>query len=122
MNDKLNRREFLQRLSLLGLAAVGAGSLLNACGKKEESAPQTGAPAMQEADPCADLTGIADDQKQLRVTFEYVAKSPDPEKHCSNCGFWVEPQAGSPCGGCKLFQGPVNPAGHCKSWVVKPAA
>ena len=122
MSDRLNRREFLQKMSLLGLGVFGAGSLLNACGKTEESAPKTSAPAVQQtADPCADLSGVPDDQKQLRVTFEYVPKSPDPEKHCKNCGFWVEPAAGSPCGGCKLFQGPVNPAGYCKSWVIKPA-
>lgn len=127
MNDKLNRREFLQKLSMFGLGAVGAGGLMSACGKKEDQSqtPQTGETtgetAMEETDPCADLTGLTEDEKQLRVTFEYVAKSPFPEKLCDNCGFWIEPEGGAPCGGCKVIKGPIHPKGYCKSWVVKPA-
>lgn len=122
MNDKLNRREFLLKLSALGLGAFSAGTLLNACGKKEEPVPQTGQPAMEEAaDPCADLTGLTAEEKQLRVTFEYVAETPFPEKHCTNCGFWIEPEAGAACGGCKVIKGPIHAAGYCKSWVAKPA-
>jgi hypothetical protein len=123
MNDKLNRREFLQKLSMFGLGVIGAGGLMNACGKKEEQTPalQTAQPAIEEADPCTDLTGLTEDEKQLRATFEYVAKTPDPEKLCTNCGFWVEPEAGAPCGGCKVIKGPIHPGGYCKTWVVKQA-
>lgn len=122
MNDKLNRREFLLKLSALGLGVFGAGTLMNACGKKEEPAQKVSPPATEAAaDPCADLTGLTDDEKQLRVTFEYVAKSPFPEKDCTNCGFWIEPEAGAACGGCKVIKGPINPVGYCKSWVAKPA-
>jgi hypothetical protein len=122
MSDKLNRREFLLKLSALGLGAFGAGTLMNACGKKEEPAPKASQPAMEEtADPCADLSGLTEEEKQLRVTFEYVAKTPFPEKHCTNCGFWIEPEAGAACGGCKVIKGPIHPKGYCKSWVAKPA-
>jgi hypothetical protein len=126
MNDKLNRREFLEKLSMFGLGVIGAGGLMSACGKKEDQsqAPQTEEPAMEEmeeADPCADLSGLTEDEKQLRVTFEYVTESPDPEKLCSNCGFWIEPEGGSPCGGCKVIKGPFHPGGYCKSWAPKQA-
>ena len=123
MSEKLNRREFLQKLSMVGLGVIGAGSLMNACGKEEQQtpAPQTAQPAMKEADPCADLGGLTAEEKQLRATFEYVAKSPFPEKLCDNCGFWIAPEGDSPCGGCQIMKGPINPKGYCKSWVAKQA-
>lgn len=120
MKDKMNRREFLEKVSLLGIGAIGAGALLNACGgKKEEAAPQSSGQAAK-ADPCADLTGLTADEKQLRVTFQYVAESPYPDKLCDNCGFWVAPEGGAACGGCKVIKGPIHPKGHCTSWVAMP--
>lgn len=122
MSDELNRREFLLKLSTLGLGAFGVGTLMNACGKKEEPAPESSQPAMEEAaDPCADLSGLTEEEKQLRVTFEYVTKTPIQEKRCDNCGFWIEPEAGAACGGCKVIKGPIHPEGYCKSWVAQPA-
>lgn len=119
MKDKINRREFLEKISLLGIGAIGASALLNACGKKEETAPRSPGQAAK-ADPCADLSGLTADEKQFRVTFQYVAESPYPDKLCDNCGFWIAPTGGAPCGGCKVIKGPIHPKGYCTSWVAMP--
>ncbi len=121
MSKEMTREEFLQRLSMLCVGAVGASTILTACGKKEEA--ETGAAeeakvAADEPDPCADLTGLTDAEVEMRTTFEYVAKSPYPEKLCDNCQFWLEPEEGAFCGGCQIIKGPMHPKGYCKQWVI----
>lgn len=108
--DPLNRRQFLTRLGL-GAVAVGAVAAVQACGKKEGGG-EAGATA------CNDMTGVPESDQATRKSLAYVDKSPHADKRCDNC---LQFTAGSPCGTCKLFKGPVAAAGYCNGWVVKPA-
>lgn len=126
--DKLTRKEFLQRLGLLGIGVLGAGSLLNSCGgggnetaSKPAATPEP-APVEQAApaaDPCGDLTGLTEAEVNMRGTFQYVAQSKEAEKWCHNCALYVEPKDGAQCGGCQIIKGPINPDGWCMQWVAK---
>lgn len=138
MSKDITRRDFFQYAGLLGFAALGGSTLFSSCsGKKQEqsqemqsSPKQEAAPAdtgsgMQEdstmaaSDPCNDLSGVPEQDIKTRKSLDYVGKSPYPDKHCSNCALFIAPQEGQTCGGCQLFKGPINPDGHCKSWVEK---
>lgn len=126
MNRKdFSRRDFLLRASALGLAAVGSSSLLAACGGKEstpESAPAASdTMAGAEGVACNDLTGLTEQEKQMRSALQYVDKTEIPEKRCDNCQLYIPPEGDSPCGACKILKGPVAPAGHCTSWAAMPS-
>ena len=120
-SNKVSRRSFLQRLGALGVAGVGASTVLSACGG-DDAAPADDATA--DADfACDDLSGLSDqeiEQREQQVqTLQYVEETPNPDELCSNCTFWQEPEAGDQCGGCDLFPGPVHPDGWCNSWVAE---
>ncbi len=106
MNDKMNRKDFLKKLPLLGIAFVGGGLFLQSCGQSKT-----------DEDPCSDLSKLTEEEKQTRKDFEYVAKSPFPDKLCSNCELWIAPGEGKTCGGCEIMQGPINPNGYCTAWA-----
>ncbi|MBC8367409.1 high-potential iron-sulfur protein [bacterium] len=99
---EMNRRDFIKWGS--SLAALGiAGAVLPGCGGSK--------------DPCRDLTGLTDEEKQTRVTFAYRDKTLIPAKRCDNCHFYVAPVGGSPCATCTVVKGPVTLAGYCNAWV-----
>lgn len=118
-----SRRDFLLRASALGAAAIGGGSLLAACGGKEPASdmPATSSDAAPAVGDCNDLTGLTDAEKQMRGALQYVEVTDIPEKRCDNCQLYIAPEAGSPCGACKILKGPVAPAGHCTSWAPMPS-
>jgi hypothetical protein len=107
MKTGITRKEFLRQFSVIGASLIGSGSILTYCKKSEQKAE----------DPCADLSGLTEDEISLRKEFEYVAESPYPEKLCSNCGLWIEPIEGEPCGGCEIIAGPFHPNGYCTAWI-----
>lgn len=106
MDDKLSRREVLQRSAGLG-ALVVLGSAA-ACHK---------APA---ALACTDTTGLAAADIQVRTSLGYEDVSTQPGKSCSVCLQFI-PGAPNACGTCKVVKGPINPNGYCKSFAAKPA-
>lgn len=112
-NHSISRKNFLKKVSMLGLAGAGAGVFLKGCGNGEE------APVVKEepVDPCGDISGLSESDLMLRDALQYVPETPNPEQRCDNCEYWVGDQHGPQCGGCTLFAGPVNPAGWCASWV-----
>lgn len=103
--DKLSRREILQRASALSLLGV-AGAALAAC-KSEPKALS-----------CTDTMSLSSSDAQVRVSLQYVDKSVEPGKSCSGCQQYI---AGAPdgCGTCKVVKGPINPKGYCKSFAAK---
>lgn len=107
MKNNITRKDFLKKLPLVGVAIFSGGALLQSCSKSKEE------------DPCADLSKLTEEEKQTRKEFEYVAKSPYPEKLCDNCEFWLNPAEGEFCGGCEIMEGPINPKGYCTAWVAK---
>lgn len=107
MTNEVSRRDFLTRSLSIGAAGVVAGAFLSACGKKEGG------------DPCADESKLTGTEKTVRKSTKYVAKSPHKDKLCDNCLHWIDPEAGSPCGGCKVVKGPIAAKGHCNLWAKK---
>lgn len=114
-NESLNRKDFFKKVSLFGISAIGASTLLKACGGGSEEAPA------EEAfvDPCGDLTGLSDAEKQMRDSLGYIPQTEIPEQRCDNCMLWTVPQGDAFCGGCTIMAGPVHPAGWCNSWVAQ---
>jgi hypothetical protein len=119
MNENgLSRRSFLSMT--LGCLSVGCASFLLSCQKKTEAERQ-GATEMAKGEsaaggPCADVSGLTEQEKQTRVSNAYVGKSTTEGKFCSNCSLFIE---GRPCGTCSLVKGPINPDGYCTAWVAK---
>jgi hypothetical protein len=126
MNRKdLSRRDFLLRASALGAAAVGGSSLLAACGGKEAT-PEMPAASSEAAEAaaaggCNDLTGLTEQEKQMRNALQYVDVTDIPDKRCDNCQLYIAPEEGAACGACKILKGPVAPGGHCTSWAAMPS-
>ncbi len=102
------RRDLLKKSAALGALAFGAGVAV-ACDHKPKE-PH-----------CSDVSALTPDEATARTTLEYVEKSPDPQKYCDNCQQFVVPAEGKACGTCKVVKGPINPKGHCKSWLAKGA-
>ena len=123
-NQAFSRKDFLKRISIFGAVAAGSSAVLTACGgggdtSTGDAATDTATEPVAAADPCEDLSGLTDSDKQMRTTLVYVKEGQDPAKRCDNCQLYVVPAEGSSCGGCTLFKGPVHPSGYCNSWVVK---
>lgn len=116
---------------MVGAIGIGSSALLSACGggNKEKAASSSSESkemtseksdmASTASDPCEDLSGLDDSQKKMRETLKYTGKSPYPDKRCDNCNFFTAPEAGKSCGSCSIVAGPINPKGHCTSWVAK---
>ena len=118
-NNSFSRKDFLKKVSLFSVVAAGSSAILTACGGAGETESAEEAASAPAADPCADLTGLADSDKQMRTALGYVKEGEDPAKRCDNCHLYILPAEGSNCGGCALFKGPVHPEGYCNSWVIK---
>jgi hypothetical protein len=106
-------------MTLLGCLSLGCVSFLAACQKKPEAEKQeaTGmAESKPAGDPCADISGLTEQEKQTRVANAYVEKSMVEGKYCSNCSFFV---SGGPCGTCEIVKGPIKPEGYCTAWTAK---
>jgi hypothetical protein len=112
----VGRRITLHLLS----AGLAAGGLLVLAGCKGNTS-QGGAGGTG-----ANCTSLIDEPaRTLRKTLQYNDKAVAPEKNCAACLQYDEQKyvAQSCGGGCKLFAGPVNPAGGCLSFAPKtPAA
>ena len=105
MDEKLSRRDVLQRSAAFGvLAAVGTAG----CGKT------------QKALACTDTMSLSAADAQARASLAYVDNSVEPGKSCTSCQQFI-PAAPETCGTCKVVKGPINPKGYCKSFVAKPA-
>jgi hypothetical protein len=119
MKNRISRKEFIQIIGY-GLVSAGSFSFLIQCSTKEkESAPKMNDNNTPKSttDPCGDLTGLTGPEIEVRKNFDYVFKTPYPDKRCDNCKLWIAPVQNKLCGGCKIIKGPINPDGHCTAWV-----
>lgn len=114
--EKINRKAFLNKLGL-GAGTIAGAAFITACGGGEKK--ETSSAPAAKADPCADTSGLSDQDKQMRENLAYVDKTPDAGKVCSGCALYKQPEGNSPCGGCQLFGGPVHPDGYCNSYAPK---
>ena len=68
---------------------------------------------------CTDTAGLAPADVATRTSLQYVEKSAQAGKSCTNCQQY-EPAGEGQCGKCKVVKGPINPAGYCSAYVAKP--
>jgi hypothetical protein len=125
----VSRRGFIQKMTLLGFAGVGAGALLSGCGSDDSGTAETaetdadGGSTTASADfTCDDVSGLSQseiDRRESQIeALDYVEQTEKPNQNCANCNFYQQPASGENCGGCTLFPGPVHPNGWCKTWVA----
>jgi hypothetical protein len=121
----VSRRGFIQKISALGLASLGASAVLAGCGSDDSSdSASDDASTTASADlECDDLSGLTDTEKKRRAAqvdaLNYVDQTENPDQNCANCLFYQQPTGGSECGKCQLFPGPVHPNGWCSTWQAK---
>ncbi|HEY8041909.1 MAG TPA: twin-arginine translocation signal domain-containing protein [Polyangiaceae bacterium] len=108
MDDKLSRRDVLQKSAALSALVVFGGAA--ACSKSQPAALT-----------CTDTSSLSATDVQVRTALAYVDTSTEPGKTCSACQQFIPPPAAGACGTCKVVKGPINPGGNCKSFVAKPA-
>ena len=114
----MNRRMFIRDLLHSSTTLFSTGLFLTGCGRgksNEKMEPDAGA----SNDPCSDLSGVSENDLELRTKFAYVKESPIVDNQCSNCNLYLPPKEGGACGGCLLFKGPVYPSGYCTYWAPK---
>jgi len=114
----MTRRDFALRFLLSVPASFSAVIFSGSCGEKKGGEDNAG-DAQMSADPCSDLSGVSENDIELRKKFAYVKESPIADNQCNNCNLFLPPKAGDKCGGCLLFKGPVYPSGYCTYWAPK---
>lgn len=125
---KTDRRSFLSKAGVLGLAALSGTALLQACSggvtEKDETSPAPTPAAAAEKDlqstNCEDHNkNLSDADLEVRRSIGYSEISEQGDQNCSNCRFYLADKFEGDCGACQLFvNGSVNPNGWCKSWAA----
>ncbi|MEY3014315.1 MAG: hypothetical protein RIT45_3050 [Pseudomonadota bacterium] len=110
MSDQVSRRSFLRQSLSVSALGIGAGLVLTACGKSGGGAAAAG---------CNDTSGLAEADKAMRTTNNYVEAAADASKACEKCQLYVAAAAGAACGGCSVIKGPINPKGSCNLFAPK---
>ncbi|HLT73211.1 MAG TPA: high-potential iron-sulfur protein [Cyclobacteriaceae bacterium] len=118
MKKVCGRREFI-RMHVISGSFLGIAAALTRCDSASRSSGSGEKGPVPE--PCEDLSGVSENDRQIREKAAYVTVSPQPEKTCSNCHLYLPPSGGKACGGCMLFKGPVVPSGYCTYWVPSQA-
>lgn len=122
-NKTMDRREFIRRAGMFGLAGAAVVLLPGCAGDKAEEAaskPHDAVEAAKEAaDPCSDVSQLTPPEQATRRTFKYEPRAKDPTKLCTTCNFWIPDPDGGLCGTCTLVKGPIHPKGSCMSWAQK---
>lgn len=117
--QKINRKNFIKSAAALSLTGIGAITFLSSCGnEKKGPASET---SESSSDPCTDLSGLSDSEKETRELYRYVAESPHEDKKCHLCNYFIPPAGEAKCGKCQIVKGPINPDGYCTSFVKKTA-
>jgi hypothetical protein len=116
-NGKLDRRAFLERAMMIGLAA-GAASVAAACdgGGSKPAGGGAAAPKKKAGGACTDVSGLTEAELKTREQLAYVDVSKVQGKNCKNCGLF---QAKKPCNGCTVVKGPIAENGYCTAWAPK---
>ncbi|MGF1466622.1 MAG: high-potential iron-sulfur protein [Sandaracinaceae bacterium] len=109
----VGRRHTLRILGAGGLTASGLVYLAG-CGGGDEGGGGGGGESAAGQGCDAPIEAAS---QTMRNNLQYRPESPEEGKQCNNCAQYVEGQYGE-CGGCNLFQGPVQPGGHCLSWAA----
>lgn len=92
---------------------------MNSC-KSDESKPDDASvksgeqpKSMVQPENCNDLSSLSAEEVDKRTKLGYVDHSPSPDMRCEICKLYLPPAEGAKCGGCSLFQGPVDIGASC---------
>lgn len=114
-NKDFSRRQFIKGVPSLSLLLWPAIFL---AGCEQKSGPDKNA-NLPEPSHCSDLSGVSEQDKELREKFAYTDHSPIADNQCNNCNLYLPAQKDKKCGGCMLFRGPVQASGYCAYWAPK---
>jgi hypothetical protein len=117
--SRISRKDFVKNLFISGVMLLGGSTLMAACGGNQN---KTQSPASNQSlnDPCSDVSNLSDSDLATRKQFNYMGRTPNKDKFCSNCLHWRGLTGNGPCGTCELVKGPINPNGYCDQWMQKP--
>lgn len=112
----ISRRKFILRS--VGISSISL-AVLNflSCDRKTTVEKKSGTEAL--VDPCDDLSGVSQNDIDLRQKLGYVNESPIEDNKCDNCNLFLPSSSNQKCGGCMLFKGPVYAAGYCTYWAPR---
>ena len=115
-----SRRRFINKFLNAGSLYFGATFFLKSCNTNESSDKESDNKKQTTSkDPCNDMSVLSIQELEKRQKFGYEKKSTYPERFCGNCGLHIPPVSEKDCGGCLLFNGPVNSDGYCIQYVAK---
>lgn len=110
MKQAYSRRKFISASLFFGAGLVFAG-----CdSKKSTQAEKENATSVGS---CDDFTGVSKAEIEKRKELGYVKESPIPDNQCDNCNLYIPQGTEKACGGCMLFDGPVQALGYCTYWA-----
>ncbi|OJU26870.1 MAG: hypothetical protein BGN92_13185 [Sphingobacteriales bacterium 41-5] len=119
MQEQLSRKKFIAKCTGYAGAFIGGALLLNSC-KSDESKPDDASvksgeqpKSMVQPENCNDLSSLSAEEVDKRTKLGYVDHSPSPDMRCEICKLYLPPAEGAKCGGCSLFQGPVDIGASC---------
>lgn len=117
-DDEETRFDRRRALKLMGFGITSVGGLiaLGACSKAPEPVAAPAPKPAASGGICQLKVPIDDAARQLRRNLQYREKSDQPGKKCALCAQFLAGKYGE-CGGCKLFDGGVNPEGVCLSFA-----
>ena len=101
----VSRRDFLGR-SLVGLAVLGSGAAVSACGGSD-------------GPDCANPPGLDAAKSAMRAQLHYNDHAADPNKQCQKCALFAGGASMDVCGQCNLQLGAVSPLGTCDSFAPR---
>lgn len=104
----MSSSSWTRRRALLVFAASAGALAAGAIGCGEKAPPS-----------CDDPKGLTPVDVENRTKLAYVDRTADREKQCERCVQWNPGPTSHMCGGCRLFGGPVSPAGTCKVFAKR---
>jgi hypothetical protein len=112
MTGTCSRREFVIRCLRLCSVFASVGLTATACNKKETTQESKKSP-----DVCDDYSDVSESELVKRRQFAYAKQAPEVGKQCNVCKLYLPPKTSEKCGGCTLFNGPVDSVGSCTYWA-----
>lgn len=88
-------------------------------GSVEHEVPE---PQMNESGmlDCTEGVELGPASRKTREALSYVSNGGSGTQRCFYCQMWQPAAEGANlCGGCKLFEGPVNASGYCTAFAAR---
>lgn len=110
MNFNSNRRQFIRQSLYTAGSIMSSVVLFSACSSKEKNKDD-------QLKSCQDYSRVSESELAKRKQFAYETQASDPLKTCETCKLYLPARPHESCGGCTLFEGPVESQGSCTYWA-----